>query len=421
MLRSTDLQYLGAYRCPSQGAWMDFSYGHMTGRIVNGETRLIMSGNRVRQAPVYEFAVPNAVPNASPILAPKMTLVREWGDIYHGKRTTWDTVGVEQIVQGMFPGGMHWSEKQRLLYWTYYNSYNTSHFQDWSLGASRLNPDGTSQAFGPWRPTGGGKSGPWRCLRVAELPNGGMLCGTTLASGNSESPWGPELWDGTFPNASTPAGYGAPDLPVAKNLTYYPMIGGINPDGTPKGPIKSCRRPGDYAFETLANAGILQVDPLKNGGVGSWSERDSWSDMTWIDLPDRQGVIFTGHLGADHIWYSNAGIGNLNCSHGQPPPLAVTGPVSTRAYPAIWIYDQNDLLAVRAGSKVDYTVDPVETINAEKTYGLVTAPITFVGSDKTIAGQFFDAANRRLYIAAPDADDTNLGIHFPLVHVFQVN
>ena len=416
VLRDTDLRYLGAMRVPASGAWMDFSYGQMTGRRVNGETRLIMVGSVVKGDPVYEFADTGAY-HADPAQAPRMSLVREWGDIYGNARRTWDRQGGDRPLPGRRPGGIHWNEAKQLLYWTFYETYNVTSEPDWCLGASRLGSSG-AVAFGPWRPSGDGKKGPWRCLRVTEHPSGEMLCGSSLQSGNANSPWGPDMWVGGFPTESTPAGLNAPDLPIRKYLTYYPMIGKVNSDGSYNGPLIAFRRSGDYFYEP--NGGIqTHIDPLKNGGVGSWTELDRLSDATWIDLPDVHGVLFTGAFASAHVWYAN-GAGAEKCSHGVPSPVGITGPVSTDAWPFMLIYDPADLEAVRAGKRTDYTIDPAQSINALSKFGVTTSGIGTIGSARTIAGQYFDAASRKLYIAAPEADGTIGGIVFPLVHVFQI-
>ena len=236
VLRDTDLRYLGAMRVPGDGPRMDFSYGHMTGRRVNGQVQLIMSGNVVQRDPIYEFADTGAY-HPDPAQAPRMPLIKEWGDIYGGLRGSWDQQGAVRTMEGRRPGGLHWNEASQLLYWTYHETYNVTQVQDWCLGASRLTPSG-AVAFGPWRPSGDGKKGPWRCLSVTEHPSGEMLCGSRLQSGNAGSPWGPDLWVGSFPTQSTPAGINAPDLPIRKYLTYYPMIGKINPDGSYNGPVR---------------------------------------------------------------------------------------------------------------------------------------------------------------------------------------
>ena len=416
-----DLKYLGAMRVPGTVVDMVFSQGAMTGRKVNGQVRLLMAGSRTAGDPVYELADTGSY-HADPAQAPRMSLVRNWGKIYGQARKSWDSTGaVRDMTASDFLGQFHFNETTQLLYWTYYDSYNVAHYEDWCLGATRLDTAGPT-AFGPWRPAGGGRKGPWRGIQLGEHPlTGELLCGSRLLSGNSISPWGPDLWAGQFPNANTPAGYGAPDLQTQKYLTYYPMIGKVSTNGTYSGALRSCRRPGDYFFEPIAGAtGFNQVDPTKNGGVGSWTELDGVNGHVWIDLPDAHGVVFTGKLASKHVWYRNAGVGNLLCTHGQASPVDVTGPVATDAYPVIFVYDPADLDAVRTGAKTDYTIDPVHVINADATYGAATARIQDLGTGRTFGGVYFDASTRKLYVAAPQADRTIAGIFNPLVHVFQI-
>ncbi len=418
-LTPQDLQYLGAMRVPASGVDMSFSYGTLTGRKVNGAVRLLMSGSQVKGDPVYEFADTGSY-HPDPAQAPRMSLVRSWGDIYGNARKTWNTSGVEKTGYPRYPGSFHWNESTQLLYWTYFDVYNVAGDEDWCLGASSLQTGGAT-AYGPWRPSGGGRRGPWRCIRLGEHPvTGNMLCGSILMSGNIRSPWGPDMWTGQFPNAGTPSGFGAPDLPVQKYLTYYPVYGSVNPDGSFNGPLKTMRRPGDYVFEPIAGGGFTEIDPTKNGGVGSWTSLDSVSSMNWIDLPDLQGVLFTGRLAAGHVWYRNTGVGNGVCTHGMPSPIDITGPVSTDGYPAFFIYNPADLDAVKAGQRVDYTVDPLHVVNAQSLYGTRTAPITELGAAKTFGGTYFDAAARKLYVCAPAGDPTIGGLLNPLIHVFHI-
>ena len=125
---------------------------------------------------------------------------------------------------------------------------------------------------------------------------------------------------------------------------YYPMAGNVSKDGTFTGPLKSLRRVGDYIFEPIGGTGIFtEIDPLKNGGIGSWTQLDGTSGVAWIDLPDVTGVIFTGRQAAGHCWYSNSGVGNYLCTHGVPPPVQITGPVSTDGYPALFLFNPSDL------------------------------------------------------------------------------
>src|SRR5688572_9898242 len=169
VLGPNDFQYLGAMRVPAQGVDMVFSYGALTGRKVNGQTRLIMNGSRNIGDPVYEFADTGTY-NQDPNQAPRMTLVRTWGDVYGNARKSWSPDGTERSFAGSaFLGSFHFNEDTGLLYWTYLDGYNTTTQEDWCLGATRLDSSGPV-AFGPWRPAGEGKKGPWRCIRIAQHP-----------------------------------------------------------------------------------------------------------------------------------------------------------------------------------------------------------------------------------------------------------
>lgn len=422
LLTVADIRYLGALRFPN-GTNLDFSYGAMTGRRVNGQVRLLLLGSLTLSDPLYEFADPG-VYSLNPATAPAATLVRAWGNIYGNARRTWYANGTEKLGYPRYMGSLRWVESTQLLYWTYYDTYNTTGDQDWSLGATALNTSGPV-AYGPWRvagPAGSGPNGVWKCVRITEHPTSGeLLCGGVIASGNASSPWGPNFWAGQWPTAATPAGYGNPDLPVQKYLTYPSMIGRVNHDGSWSGALTSSRRPGDYFFEPIVGGGVFtEIDPTKNNGVGSWTQVDAFGGAEWIEGPSAHGVLCFGKLGAGHIWYRNAGVGNDLCTHGVASPVNITGPVSTDAYPFAMIFDPADLAAVRAGTKTAYTVDPVQTINLQTTYGIQTSLITHIGSAKLVAGSYFDPTTGKLYVCAPEADTSVVGIFTPLVHVFQV-
>lgn len=417
LITPSDFSYLGIARLP-ENCDLTFSSGALTGRNVNGQTRLFMFGNRNEGDPVYEFS-DSGVYHKDLAQAPRMGLVKNWGWIYGDKKKTFNADGSERVIDSTrYMTGLHFSEKTGLLYWTFADMYNTTAEQDWCLGGTKLDAAGPI-AYGPWRPSGEGKKGPWRCLRIAEHPiTGELLCGSGNMSGNHSSPWGPDLWGGTLPNAATPGGFGAPDIPIQKYVTYYPMFNNINRDGTFNGPLMACRR-GEYLFEPiLGDSTYPQIDPAKNGGVGSWSELDGLSGNVWIDLPDMHGILFTGKLATEHVWYRNAGQGNDLCTHGMAAPIMVTGPVSTNAYPITFIYNPSDVNAVRAGLKIDYTVDPAYTMNMEQMFGVITAGMRETTA-KSLGGAYFDATTRKLYIGAANIDNLS-GFLNPIVHVFQL-
>ena len=242
------------------------------------QVRLLMAGSRTVGDPICELADTGSY-YADPAQAPRMSLVRT-GAVRSGTKDLgriwrYETCPRPTIWDNFI------STRQRSFFTGPTTTRTTSRTTSWCLGATQLNASGPA-AFGPWRFSGGGRLGPWRGVQIGEHPlTGELLCGSRLLSGNSISPWGPDLWGGQFPTASTPSGYGAPDLQTQKYLTYYPMIGKVSTNGTFSGALTSCRRPGDYFFEPIVGqTSYNQVDPTKNGGVGSWTELDGVNGHT---------------------------------------------------------------------------------------------------------------------------------------------
>lgn len=415
VLTGADFVYLGGFRL--RDVDMTFHFGNMTGRKVNGSVHLFFTGNVTQNSPLYEFAAPTSGFHATPAQSSQATWVRDWGTgIFGNARTSWAPDGsVQNTREGAWrDGGLHFNESTGLLYWTFFDAYNTSGYPNWCLGATRLS-DG--QAFGPWRPAGGTPvmKGPWRCLYLSAHPSGAMLCGSTIQSGAIGSPWGPDLWAGAFPTVNTPSGLPAPDIPIEKFLTYYPMYGRVLSNGTWTGPLNACRRTGDYFFEPFAaSTGFSQIDPAQNGGVGTWTELDGTHSVQWIDLPDAHGVVFVVKQASGHVWYANNE--TQVCTHGVTAPILNTGPVSTDAYPAFFVYDPAHLDAIKAGSTVDYTVLPTSVVKPT----VETAAIDVTGAAKTLGGSYFDPDTRKLYVCAPQADRTVGGIANPFIHVWQI-
>jgi hypothetical protein len=402
------------------GVDMVFSYGGLTGRKVNGQVRLLMFGSRNIGDPIYELADTGTY-NPNPAQAPRMSLIRNWGSVYGDKRKTWSPNGTERNIDlSRYMGSLHFNAETDLLYWTYFDSYNTTAEEDWCLGATRLSDAGAA-SFGPWRPAGEGKKGPWRCIRLAQHPDSGeLLCGSGVMSGNHSSPWGPDLWAGPFPRSTTPGGWGRTRCAAAE-------VRHVLPDVQQHQPRRDIHRaaagstPQGVSVRTDPRRLYLCTDrPGKEWRRGIVVRARRPGGNVWINLPDCHGVIFTGRLATEHVWYRNAGQGNDRCTHGMESPVGVTGPVSTNAYPVMFIYDPADLDAVRAGKRIDYTIDPVHSVNMEARFGVATAAIKETGSAKMLAGAYFDPQTRKLYVAAPQSDLSVPGLLNPLVHVFRV-
>ena len=62
----------------------------------------------------------------------------------------------------------------------------------------------------------------------------------------------------------------------------------------------------------------------------------------------------------------------------------------------------------------------MQTINLQSAYGIQTSAITHIGSARFVGDSYFDPNTRKLYVCAPEADDTTPGMFTPLVHVFKI-
>jgi hypothetical protein len=444
-LTASDITYLGAIRMPQSGVDTTFATGGMAGRIVNGQVHLFVYGNHnSSNDPVYEIADPGSGYSTDYTQAPRATLVTNWGDVFHGKRTSWDASGAALTLQYVYPGGLYWNENRQLLYWTYNDAYNVTGRPDWGLGGSSLDNPATAQstAYGPWRTMatdGDGATfyGAWRCSYMFANPtDGSMMCGSTIQSGNSRAPWGPDAYGGqAWPSPTTPGGYGSPDLNLSNRyLEYYYMANTnsanyVDQNGAVHGQLRSFRRTTEQpVWEQLSGNLSLRANPALNSGVGSWAEVDGTTGAIWLELANKRGVIYAGRLAgaasqnpadctnAAHEWYANASVHPPlgACSHGCLPPVAITGPVTTAAFPSFIVFNPDDLLAVRGGSKTDYSTDPTSVIDLERTYGIHTADIKVVGAAKGIAGFYFDPIRKYLFVISAQLLES-------LIHVFAIN
>jgi hypothetical protein len=209
----------------------------------------------------------------------------------------------------------------------------------------------------------------------------------------------------------------------------------IDQTGAVHGQLRSFRRTNEQAlWETGAMP--LRANPALNNGVGSWGELDGTNGAIWLELTNTRGVLFSSILSgaisqsptdcvnSAHEWYSNAGVNPPvgACSHGCPPPVATTGPVTTQSFPALIIYNPDDLLAVKGGAKADYSVNPVATIDLGNTYNIHTANQLIVGAAKSISGFYYDPVRKYLFVVAVQADDSAGPYALQsLVHVFAIN
>jgi hypothetical protein len=426
VIKPSDFSYLGAMRLPAVGYASDedptFSYAALAARKVNGVLQFFMTGSNIKGDRVFEFVDTQSY-NADYQQAPRARMATYWGDVYQGKRTSWQSDGTQTNLQYLFTRGLLWHNNR--LYWTYFNGYNVTNYDDWCIGMTDLRTSPAEMvAYGPWRPSAPG-SGPgvkhagwW----MVEMPDGTMGAGSSLMSGNAVSSWGPELVAGCpFPADNTPGGFGKPNIVFPNTYVQYKaMQGSMNLDGSLLAgqQIIAAKRPGNYVFHNInPSVGYPQppseIDPLKNGGAGTYTQSDGVTSCVYIDLPDKVGILFVGAEGTGHVWYGP----NSDCGHGFADPCGGgQGPSSSGHAPKWWIYDPAD-----CRKSVEKTIQPWQVQPASAFDPSIAIAPMKLGCKRSPGGVYFDRDTRQLYVAAMQADDSISGLQMPLIHVFKIN
>lgn len=455
VLQQSDFSYVGCFGLfNTEALYMAFAYGTGTARVVGGFLQfLVTAGVTDYDSAILEFRDPGTY-STNFATAPRSENVRTyWGlNPYGSNRRSWDSFGNDRVPNGnrWYPGNLYWHEANQLLYYTYWDTYNTTGFQDWGLGAASLDNPSTQACtpYGPWRISctdGDGNTwyGPHRAMHLGLHPiTGKMTCASTLVSGNAASPWGPDYYEGLdFPTPSTPSGQFSATLHQPNRyLEHYYQA--HTEDGHYTAPLRNFRRRSDlYIFESFPTdySPYVMVDPANYSGVGAWTAMDVTTSHVYLNLTNKRGLIYPAQLvgsatttdpldgNAGHMWYENP-TNHHFCPHGfDAPTNPITGmpehaqgPVSRAQWPAFIIYDPNDLEAVKNTSS-DYTVEPSSVINLESQFGIHCAPEGITGGVKNISFCYFDTTRNYLFLLAQRADVNYIpGYATALMHVFHV-
>ncbi len=363
----------------------------MTFRYVGPQFRLFFGAYTTK-----EYTVPN------PSLTtpyPTATQIRDWGDVSQGLAVT-DTTS-NCTAQTFHPSGIYWDSIDSRLYWTYENAYNTcANTDDPSLGYSTLNDTtGAVNATGVWRFTGRGPKATSGCLvpipsSFANAYTGGKRlavgCGGYRSiADNGPAHMGPALTAISPPSTSTNPNRSS--LPHV-NLVGYPFTS--TEYGTPDRAHRN-----DLNYDNSLHDDFVAWD-TKNG-IGYWTAVDGAQGSiasTWIDLPNKHGIVFFPLLGNGRMFYDCSTLITESGSH------------------AWFVYDPADFAQVAQGQKQQWQIQASRQWSVQ--YPGVAYPIdrnrgaqpgsswnpigcSQIDNDHigTIGGAVFDPSSQKLYVS----------------------
>jgi hypothetical protein len=342
VLTQADLTYDGMIRAPASGTDTFSTTGAMTGRVVGGDTHIIVYGGAggVDYPHIEEWDITGLTPTTSLGTAPQATLYANWGDDYGATgRRSWNDDTTEQDLIGFgdaLPKGLLYNATTGYLYGGY--SYNYVTTAKWCQWASTLDNPGTgaTTTYGPFRYSYDSTARGDDCTRSQYFllhPTTGKMIGVgTQKSGNAAIPWGPSMiGSADWPTSATTSGQFMTPIELADNyLNYYypgpPYTAGYtyDVDGTIVGTVKQMKYPAawTHAFE-VSNAEVnsLRADPSQAGYATWGDEVDGSGQPVWFNGTHKKGVIFPVSLngsatgttsnctGVAHSWYRNASNG----------------------------------------------------------------------------------------------------------------
>ncbi len=425
VLTAADLHYEGFFTLPlyseSPFVRLGWSTGALTGRRVNGELHLFITGAAPSHDPVYEVRYPGYGPGVD--TAPRAPLVRAWGDVYQGRRLI-------QSTNAPITRGLHWAHDQ--LWWTYGDPYNVAGHHDPSVGTSVLEADGRVQAYGPWRTSEHSQKtlGYMVTIPPSFTPytaGATFGIGGPITSGNASSPWGAMLLASALPSNDTPAdAVSVVSRAVQQHRITRQEVSHISMD---------CQRLiyHDINCKQARDANFLYCDwhvPYDSSlggqtspGAPIFTSIDQISAAVWIDTPTKHGVLFFGQLattipgyaygGGDtqtHMWY-----GPTVCPHGQnaAPAAESVGDAAGTVVPYLWIYAPEALAQAAQGAIDPWAVAPASVVPMQTLApGWVKADVGYM-----FGGAYFDAETRLLFVSQLKVDWTNVYEPSPVVHV----
>lgn len=410
---------------------------------------------------VTEVDLNGLTPSLPYTTSPQPPVYRNWGDVYHGHKVTWDVSGQISGFNGgdnLLTSQLYFNPTTNLLYWCYVATYVTSN--NFSCGASALNDTtGAVTSFGPWQiqvtnTDGVVRTGSQIAATLAMHPDGSMLVGAGISGGGTQFPWGPNISKVSsctncvngWPTGTTPSGFGSSNLVAsARDLFYYSMATGdasgnyfqANTSNL-VGSIRSFSSPYDdaYLYETNYEDPGLDANPANNGGVGTWTEMDGFGGCFWFTGTYKSGILcganrvgspttnvtlcdgaigaFGGptHGSSAAKWYETCSpqsqgctpasdpTNHILCSHGCYPAIVVTGPQANIMNPLLEIFDPAYALKVETNTQQDWQVPVNNSYDLRAAYGITVSDTKTNGGNANNSMGWWDASANNLYMIA---------------------
>jgi hypothetical protein len=375
LLTPDDFRFVGAFLLPQSACGSNTSYasGCLAIRTVNQERHLFSDTHVETGGKVYEALVP---PPSLAAPYPTARLLREWGDIYQGRKQKAN--GESYDLGGHVPTtGLRWDDAEQGLWWTYGERYNTENQDAPTLGFTHI--EGTTAT----------PKGPWRIAAPQSWQRGGTLQLPTWFADAHTRGHRFAIGFGGYYSIFEGGSYG-PALSVTplpeerKPLPHVTLLAYPAPH--------LCEREPNYEH---ASGGWMGTNPVR--GRGTWNATDEIGGEAyagggvWIDAGDRHALVFCVSLGTGRIAYEDGGV-------------QAEGRIDS-----VYLYDPADLALVAARKKPSWSPVP-------QRYPLKNPAPGLAGR---AAGLAYDEEARRLYVvfvhAYSEGEES-----FPAVVVYQL-